>query len=452
LLDDKNETLGRHEIFMRKYCTFFVFVLVAVSVARANDWPQWRGPYFNGSTDEKDLPSNWSRTDNVAWSVDLAGSSAATPIIWGDRVFLSGVDSARETLLAMCFDRTNGKLLWRHDVAKGISQDKRSTYAASSPVTDGKIVVFFYANGDLVCFDLNGRRQWARNLHDDYGPFAFLWTFGSSPTLFNGRLYIQVLQRDVPVRGRGLKDKKNESYVLAMEPGTSKTLWRQIRPSKGRGESREAYSTPIPFSFNGNQQLLIVGGDALTGHDLETGKELWRWGTWNPRRITHWRLVPSPITGDGVILVCAPKNYPVYAIRPTGTGVQDDGAIVWFSQEVREVSSDVPTPAYYDGDFFVLSDLRKYLSRVEPRTGKVKWTIRTPGRAKYEASPLAADGKIYIINHAGEVAVIDAANGDVLNLIPMDKPSGREVVRASISAAYSHLFIRTTRRLYCVGK
>jgi len=446
-------------MFMRKYCTFLVFVLVAVSVARAGDWPQWRGPYFNGSTDEKNLPSNWSsprgslrRTDNVAWSVDLAGSSAATPIIWGDRVFLSGVDSDRDTLLAMCFDRTNGKLLWRHDVAKGISQDSRSTYAASSPVTDGKIVVFFYANGDLVCFDLNGRRQWARNIHNDYGPFAFGWTFGSSPTLFNGRLYLQVLQRDVPVRGRGLKDRKNESYLLAMDPGTGKTLWRQIRPSKARAESREAFTTPIPFSFNGNQQLLIVGGDALTGHDLETGKELWRWGTWNPRRITHWRHVPSPITGDGVILVCAPKNYPVYAIRPTGTGVQDDSAIVWVSQEVREVSSDVPTPAYYDGDFFVLSDLRKRLSRVKPQTGKVNWTIQTPGNAKYEASPLAADGKIYIINHAGEAAVIDASNGDVLNLIPMDKPSGREVVRASISAAYGQLFIRTTRRLYCVGK
>jgi outer membrane protein assembly factor BamB len=99
-----------------------------------------------------------------------------------------------------------------------------------------------------------------------------------------------------------------------------------------------------------------------------------------------------------------------------------------------------------------LSDLRKSLSRVEPRTGNVKWTIQTPGRAKYEASPLAADGKIYIINHAGEAAVIDAANGNVLNSIPMDKPSGQEVVRASISAAYGHLFIRTTRRLYCVGK
>ena len=438
-------------MFIRKYYPFLVLVLVALSVAQASDWPQWRGPYFNGSTDEKNLPSNWSKTDKIVWSVDLAGSSAATPIISGDRVFLSGVDSDRDMLLAMCFDRISGKLLWQHDVAKGISHDRRSTFAASSPVTNGKIVVFFYANGDLVCFDLNGRRQWARNLHDDYGPFAFLWTFGSSPTLFDGRLYVQVLQRDVPVRGRGLKDKKNESYLLAMEPETGKTLWRQIRPSKGQGESREAYSTPIPFSFNGNQQLLIAGSDALTGHDLETGKELWRWGTWNPRRITHWRLVPSPITGDGVILVCAPKNYPVYAIRPAGTGVQDDSAIVWVSQEVREVSSDVPTPAYYDGDFFVLSDLRKRLSRVEPQTGKVKWTIQTPGRAKYEASPLAADGKIYIINHAGEVAVINAANGEVINLISMDEPSGREVVRASISAAYGQLFIRTTRRLYCVG-
>ncbi len=439
-------------MFIRKYYTFLVLVLAALSVVQASDWPQWRGPYFNGSTDEKNLPSNWSKTDKIVWSVDLAGSSAATPIISGDRVFLSGVDSGRDMLLAMCLDRTSGKLLWQHDIGKGISKDRRSTFAAASPVTNGKVVVFFYANGDLVCFDLNGRRQWARNIHNDYGPFAFLWTFGSSPTLFNGRLYLQVLQRDVPVRGRGLKDRKNESYLLAMDPGTGKTLWRQIRPSKARAESREAFTTPIPFSFNGNQQLLIVGGDVLTGHDLETGKELWRWGTWNPRRITHWRLVPSPITGDGVILVCAPKNYPVYAIRPTGTGVQDDSAIVWVSQEVREVSSDVPTPAYYDGDFFVLSDLRKRLSRVEPQTGKVKWTIQTPGRAKYEASPLAADGKIYIINHSGEVAVVNAANGETINLISMDKPIGREVVRASISAAYGQLFIRTTRRLYCVGK
>ena len=434
------------------FACLLLVILCPSDSAFAGDWPHWRGPYFNGSTDEKNLPSNWSQTENIAWSVDLAGCSGATPIIRGDRVFLSGVDKARDMLLAMCFDRTNGKVLWQHDVAKGISHDRRSTYAAGSPVTDGKLVVFLYGNGELICFEVNGRRRWARNIQNDYGTFAFLWTFGSSPTLLDGRVYVQVLQRDVPVHGRGLKDKKNESYLLAIEPDTGKTLWRQIRPSKARQESREAFSTPLPFSINGKQQLLIVGGDALTGHDLETGKELWRWGTWNPRRITHWRLVPSPVAGDDIVLACAPKNAPVYAIRPRGTGLLDDSAIAWVSRDVRQVSSDVPTPAFYDGDFFVLSDLRKSLSRVEPRTGKVKWTIQTPGRAKYEASPLAADGKVYLINHAGEAAVINAANGDVLKVIPMDKSSGREVVRASISAAHGQLFIRTTRRLYCVGK
>jgi outer membrane protein assembly factor BamB len=440
------------EVFMQKYYVFMVFVLVGVSTACGGDWPHWRGPYYNGSTDEKNLPSSWSQTEGIAWSVDLPGCSAATPVIWGDKVFLSGVDSDRDMLLAMCFERTSGKLLWQHDIAKGIGRDWRSTYAAGSAVTDGKLVVFFYGNGDLVCFDVNGSRKWARNIQDDYGPFAFLWTFGNSPTLFDGRVYVQVLQRDVPVHGRGLTGQKNESYILAIAPDTGKTLWRQFRPSKARRESFEAYSTPIPFSFGGKQQLLIAGGDVLTGHDLGTGKELWRWGTWNPRRITHWRLVPSPVAGGDIILVCAPKNAPVYAIRPSGTGVLDDSAIAWVSEDVREVSSDVPTPAFFDGDFFVLSDLRKSLSRVEPRTGKVKWTIRTPGDYKYEASPLAADGKVYIINHSGDAAVIDATNGDILKVIDMDKSGGREVVRSSISAAYGHLFIRTTRRLYCVGK
>jgi len=263
---------------------------------------------------------------------------------------------------------------------------------------------------------------------------------------------VQVLQRDVPARGHGMRDKVNESYVLAVNPRTGKTLWRHIRPSKAVAESREAFTTPIPASIDGRQQLLVIGGDALTGHDLETGKELWRWGTWNPTRIGHWRHVPSPVAAGDIVLACAPKNDPIYAIRVKGTGVYDDSAIAWVSRDVKEVSSDVPTPAYYDGDFFVLSDLRKYLSRVEPQTGKVKWSIETPGSRKYEASPLAADGKIYLIDHSGEVAIVDAADGAVIKRIEMDKPSGQTAVRASIVAADGQLFIRTTQRLYCVGK
>ncbi len=436
---------------MPKHAFFLVLALLAPSL-QAADWPQWRGPFFNGSTDEKNLPGRWSKTENVAWVVDLPGTAASTPVISGGRVYLTGVDAAQDTLQAMCLDRAGGKLLWKHDVARGIRRDNRSTYASGSPATDGKLAVFFYGNGDLACFGADGEKRWARNLEKDYGPFAFLWTFSSSPLLYEGKLYLQVLQRDVPVAGRGRPGRANESYLLALDPATGKTLWRVVRPSEAREESREAFTTPIPFEHAGRREVLVAGGDALTGHDAETGKELWRWDGWNPQRIEHWRLVPSPVAGGGVVLACAPKRDPIYAIKAGGSGTLDARSIAWSSRDVRDVTADVPTPAFYDGDFFVLSDVRKTLSRVEPQTGKVKWTVQTPGRAKYEASPLAADGKIYLVNFDGEVALIDAAGGQVLRVIPMDEPTGGEVVRSSIAAAAGQLFIRTTRKLYCVGK
>ncbi len=432
--------------------TFLMILLTGVSLARAENWPQWRGPNFDGSTDEVNLPTQWSQTENIAWSADLSGAAASTPIVWEDRVFLSGVDSANDTLQAMCFDRRDGKLLWKHDVAKGIRKDYRSNFAAASPVTDGQLVVFFFGNGDMVCYDIEGQRQWGRNLQEDYGEFAFMWTFSASPVLLDGKLYQQVLQRDVPVDGRGLQNEKNLSYLLAMDPETGKTLWRHIRPSKARAESLEAFTTPMPYEVDGEMQLLVVGGDAVTGHDPETGEELWRWGTWNPERITHWRQVTSPVAGDGIVLVCAPKRDPIYAVKIGGHGTLDDSALAWVSREEKALSSDVPTPAFYDGDFFVLSDVRKFLSRVEPRTGKVKWTVSTPGTAKYEASPLAADGKIYLMNFDGQVTIFRADDGEIINQISMDRPTDGEMVRASISAAHGQLFIRTTGKLYCVGE
>lgn len=435
---------------MRNLSNCLLLLTLVTSSIHAADWPQWRGPGFNGSSVEKNLPAKWSQTENIAWRAPLPGSSGSTPVIWGDRVFISGVDKAKETLLAMCFDRKNGAPLWRKTLGRGISRDSRSTYAAPSPVTDGKRVIFFYGNGLLACFDMKGTEKWSRNICDDYGEFAFLWTFASSPALYDGILYVQVLQRNKPVRGKGKPNAK--SYILAMNPQTGKTLWQHFRPSKAREESLEAFSTPIPITLNGTKQLAIVGGDAITGHDLKTGKELWRWGTWNPGRITHFRLVPSPVEGGGVVLACGPKQKPIYAIRPDKKGTLDDGAIAWRSKDTNKLSSDVPTPAFYDGDFFILNDLRKRLSRVDPKTGTIKWTIDTPGRSKYEASPLAADGKIYIISHEGTASVINAKNGAIINTIPMDDAGGRKMVRASIIASYGQLFLRTTTHLYCIGK
>jgi outer membrane protein assembly factor BamB len=261
---------------------------------------------------------------------------------------------------------------------------------------------------------------------------------------------MQILQRDVAVRDRGFTDRKNESYLLAIDHKTGNTLWRHIRPSEAVAESREAFTSPVPFLANGRPELLVVGGDDLTGHDPETGAELWRWGTWNPGRIESWRLVPSPVASENVILVCAPKRDPIYAVKAGGQGQLTDDALAWVSHEQKDVSSDVPTPALYDGDFFILSDVRKRLSRVEPETGVVKWTMRTPGDAKYEASPLVADGKIYLINFVAEVAVVDASDGKLIDVIKMDEPSD-DAVRSSIIAAQGQLFIRTTRKLFCIG-
>ncbi|HSO19223.1 MAG TPA: PQQ-binding-like beta-propeller repeat protein, partial [Desulfosarcina sp.] len=276
---------------------------------QAQNWPQWRGPEFTGATTEAvELPERFGPEENVKWVVDLPGASAATPVVWGDRVFVSSVDEASAVLLAMCFDAETGRLLWQREMGPGISRDRRSNYAAPSPATDGRTVWFFYSTGKLAALTMEGEPRWERNIQEEYGEFAFLWTFSSSPMLYEGRLYLQVLQRDVAVSGRGRRDGPNDSYLLALNPETGREYWRQLRASEARQESREAFSTPIPFDWNGAKEILVAGGDCITGHDAATGTELWRWGTWNPGRITHWRLVPSPVAGGGVILACAPKG------------------------------------------------------------------------------------------------------------------------------------------------
>jgi outer membrane protein assembly factor BamB len=431
--------------------TMTLLLISAASAVHASDWPHWRGPFFNGSSDEHNLPSQWSLKENIAWSAKLPGAAASTPIVCGDCVFVAGIDAAKDTLQAMCFDRRNGKLLWQHDMGEGTQKDNRSNYASSSPVADGKRAIFFFGNGEMVCFNLDGSQLWKRNIQADYGTFAFQWTFSSSPTLYDGRLYLPVLQRDVAVRDFGFKDRENPSYLLAIDPQSGKTLWRQTRTSPAVAESKESFATVIPFEHDGKKELLVAGGDLLSSHDPESGRELWRGGDYNPARVQHWRLVPSPVAGKGIVLVCAPKNEPLYAIEADGATSGGGHANAWVSRNVKELSSDVPTPAFYDGDFFVLSDLRKSLSRVEPRSGKPKWTVATPGRAKYEASPLAADGKIYLINFKGEVAILSAASGALLRVIPMEESADHDPIRASISAAHGQLFIRTATKLFCVG-
>ncbi len=426
-----------------------VAALVGIRVP-AQDWPQWRGPRFDGSAPEQKLPVKFSRTEGVAWTAPMPGPAASTPVVYGDRVFVSSVDTATKRLLAIGIDRRSGKELWRHEVAEGDRRDDRSTYASPSPVTDGKLVWFFFGQGDLVAYTVEGKEVWRRNIQKDHGAFAFGWTFSTSPVLFDGRMYLQVLQRNVPVQGRGRTDGPIESYLLAMDPQTGRDLWRHVRPANAREESLESFNTPTPFTHAGRTELLVSGGDCITGHDPVNGKELWRWATWNPERIPHWRLVPSPVGGGGAVLACAPKGSPVYAFKAGSQGTLADDGYLWKSED-RELSSDVSTPLFYKGRFFVVNSDRRILLCVEPLTGKVLWKGEFPGRAKIEASPVAADGKIYLINHAGEVYV--AGTGDAFELLhsTMLGDEGDRDTRSSVALAHGQLFIRTAKTLYAIG-
>jgi len=431
-----------------------VLLVVALSwcaAALAENWPQWRGPAFNGSSTETGLPDHFTTTENVVWTAALPGPSGATPIIWNDSVFVSSVDLTAKTRLALCLDRKTGKVLWSHDAGPGIGHDNMSNYASPSPVTDGSLVWFYYGNGDLECLDMAGKKVWTRDIQKDYGQFSYQWTYGASPMLYNGRLYIQVLQRNVPVNGRGMAH--NDSYILALDPRTGKELWRVVRPSDAVAESLEAYSTPIPYTYNGKTELLIVGGDCITGHDPDTGRELWRWGTWNPQKIGHWRLVPSPAAADGVALACGPKGAPITAVKVGGSGKLTAQSIAWqTSDRERDLTADVPTPLVYKGNFYILNGNKHKLFCVEPKSGKIIWSGELDSRAPMECSPTAADDKIFIMDHRGKVFVVSAATDQfkLLSSAEMADP-GDNRLRSSIPISHGNVFIRTATKLYCVG-
>ncbi|MBL4641087.1 MAG: PQQ-binding-like beta-propeller repeat protein, partial [Verrucomicrobiales bacterium] len=232
-------------------------------------------PNHNGSTDEKDLPVKFSKTQGVLWSAPMPGPSAATPVVFGDHVFVSSSSPGEQQLLASAYDRKTGALKWKHVVAPGHDKDRRSNYAAPSPVTDGQLVSFYYGNGALATYTADGKKLWAKDIQKDHGEFAYQWTPASSPLLHNDTLYLQVLHRNAKVHGRGRDNGK--SYILGLDPKTGEQLWKVYRPAKAKAESLEAYSTPVPFTHGGREEILIAGGDCITGHDAKSGRELWRW-------------------------------------------------------------------------------------------------------------------------------------------------------------------------------
>ena len=438
------EKTGRD--FMRSLLIPLGLALLIAASARAENWPQWRGPYFNGSTTESNLPSQWSKTDNVAWVAPLPGQSSATPVVWEDCVFVSSPDE-QKNLLLICLDRETGKARWQKVVAGEARQVGRNNMASPSPATDGKRVFSLFATGDLAAFDLAGQELWKRDLAKDYGRFANMWIYGSSPMLYGGKLYVQVLQRNPRPDdyAHALDDKsERESFLLCLDPQTGRNLWRHVRPTDATDEAQEAYSTPVPYAGKQGAEILVVGGDYVTAHSPDTGVELWRCGGLNDRKEHYWRIVPSPVVADGLIIACGPKRDPVLAIKDGGKGLVTETHLAW---KFKEFPSDCVTPLFYQQKLFVLDGDHQMITLLEPQTGAKKWQGNLGVREIFRASPTGADGKVYCLSENGTVVVLDAGNEfKILSTIRL----GEAPVRSSIAVAHGALFIRTAKSLYCV--
>ncbi|MGE5611256.1 MAG: PQQ-binding-like beta-propeller repeat protein [Bacillota bacterium] len=422
-------------------CLFLV-----AGVAHAGNWPQWRGAAFNGTSNETQLPEKLDPNANLLWSAELPGHGAGTPIVWNDRVFISCVEKGSFKLLAMCFDRKTGQLLWKKDVVIGFSSHPLNDMGSPSPVTDGKSVFFYYGTGDLAAFDMDGKPLWSRNIQKDHGSFNVQYLYSASPLLYKGKLYIQVMHREQPYSNKKLETPA-DSYLLGIDPASGKDLFKVIRRTEAVGESKESYCTPMPYEGKNGTEVVLVGGDCVTGHDPETGRELWRCGGWNTQHADYMRLVPSVLVADDLFIICTPKvRGLVFAIRGGGQGLITNTHIAWRN---TELASDVCVPLHYQGNLYVLDgDFKKGVSCLDPKTGQRKWFAPLRSGAVLRTSPTGADGKIYVMNERGDVYVLSAADGKILSTTSLGSEG---TARASITAAQGCVFVRTGVKLYAFG-
>ncbi len=420
--------------------------------ASAENWPQWRGPNLDGTSPEKNLPVEWSVEKGVKWKTPLPGFSGATPAIWGDSIFVSSPDE-NKNLLLLCLNKKDGTVRWKVQLGEGDINKGKGNMASPSPVTDGKTVWALFGTGDLAALDFQGKILWKRNLGTDYGKFAIMWLYGSSPLLFDGRLYVQVLQRSpAPADYPGLAGSAGdrESYLLALDPQTGKTQWKHVRTTTATIEAMESYATPVPHKVGGKMQLLVVGGDCLTGHNPATGQELWRGYGLNPKQGAFMRVVPSPVSAGNLAIACGPKKEPLLAFHTDRTGDISETGVAWKLDEDK--TPDVCTPVYSNGKLYALDgDKSHTLTCFNAKTGEKLWEGQVPESGTViRSSPTLADGKLYIVNEKGTTYVIDATASEFKLLATNVLPD--ENVRGTIAVSDGQLFIRGTQFLYCIGK
>ena len=401
------------------------------SAARAENWPQWRGPHLNGTSRETGLAVKWTAQENIAWKLPLPELSGATPIVWNDHVFLNVAEAGNLYLWAV--DRNKGTVLWKKPLGGGDHKMRKQNMSSPSPVTDGRHVWVMTGTGVLKAFAFDGREVWTRDIPKDYGAFGLNWGYASSPLLHEDALYVQVLH--------GMKT-DDPSYVLRIDKATGKTVWKVERPTDAQRESPDAYTTPALLRVGDKVEIVISGGDVVTGHEPATGKELWRMKGLNPGNNPFHRIVASPVAAGDVVYTPS-RERPLLAVRAGGRGDVTDTHRAW----AFDSGPDVPTPVT-DGRYFYVVNDKGIVYCLDAKSGE---TIYGPQRIRpgtYSASPVLADGKIYVTNEEGITTVFSAGpKFEVLAENAFD-----EFVLSSPAVSDGQIFIRTSGHLYAIGQ
>lgn len=419
-----------------------VLALIPLAV-RAENWGQWRGPNQNGVGMAENLPTTWSLTKNLIWKTELPSWSGSTPIVWGDRVFVVSPSPARTPeerepggpeIYILCLAREDGRERWRYKLDEGNRLWRKHNNTSPSPVTDGAHVWVMTGNGVVTCLDVDGKAVWTRDLQKEYGAFGLYWGYASSPILYDSKLIVQVLH------GMHTDD---PSYLVALDANSGKEVWREERATDALRESPDSYTTPALLKRDGETQIVVTGGDCVTGHDPETGREIWRANGLNPQQRGNYRIVASPVVIDDMIYAPT-RRRPLLALSAGGTG-DVSGNVVWKWEGAG--APDVPTPAS-DGTYFYMVDDRGLATCLDAKTGAVMWGPERTAQGVVSASPHVADGKVFLLNENAVTTVLAA--GPEFKVLGTNELDGTYTLSSPVSAG-SQLFIRTATHLYCIG-
>jgi outer membrane protein assembly factor BamB len=430
-------------------------VMACGGAVAAADWPQWRGPHGTGATGEKNLPVKWSATENVAWKAAIGGLGVSSPIVAGDRVFVTsqigtGVrrpgnhprlsqganpGSASERVLPArrdqqtddrvffvveAFHRADGRRLWQYRVeAAGplAGVHDKINLASPSPVTDGQMVYAWFGTGQIVALDMNGKVVWERHLGQEIAPFDITWGHASSPTLFGDTVLL-------------LCDHTPASYLLAVDKRTGKDRWRA-----GRGKGRMSYTTPFVVEAATGPELIVNSSQRVDAYDPRSGAFLWHVGGSNQFPI------PAPTFHDGVLYMTRGyRSGPYMAIRPGGRGDVSASHVIW---EVPTGAPYVSSLVYDAGILYMASDVGA-VTAIDAATGKRIWRQRVEGI--FSASPVAGDGKIYFASETGETIVLKA--GRQPDVLARNDIGGRLIASPAVSDGA--IYLRSDDRLFCI--